>query len=226
MMEIKAVIFDMDGVLVDSEPLWRIAMVQGFKEAGIEFTEEDCITTTGMRFDEVVKHWNLKRPFQTKSPLQLHDDVIDHLCELITIHAVEMTGAVETLELCKSAGFYTGLATSSNSKIIQSVLKKINAEHYFDAIISAEHLPFGKPHPQVFLNCAEKINVHPNNCLVIEDSVNGVIAAKAAHMKVVAVPDAMHFDDPRFSISDYKLQSLAEFHSLIKKINGEFSATA
>lgn len=226
MSGIKAVIFDMDGVLADTEPLWRIAMIEGFSQAGIEFTEDDCKTTTGMRLDEVVKHWSLKRAFRDRTVQQVNDAIIDRLCELISHRAEEMKGVTETLSICRDMNFATGLATSSASRIINAVLEKIKKREHFSSIESAEHLPFGKPHPQVFLNCADALKISPANCLVIEDSVNGIIAAKAAHMRALAVPDPYHFDDPRFAIANFKLPDLTHFPAFIKNLTSEIHASA
>jgi len=84
--------------------------------------------------------------------------------------------------------------------------------HFFDAIHSAEHLPYGKPHPQVFLDCAKDLGIPPNECLVIEDSLNGVIAAKAAKMYCIAIPDIEHRTDKRFVLADSNLLSLKEIN--------------
>ena len=221
---IQAVIFDMDGLLVDTEPLWRKAMVNQFCKAGISFTEQDCRLTTGMRFLEVVRYWNQRRPFLHMTVQQVYDAVIENLCELIAKSEVEMPGAFDAINCCKINGISIGLATSSASAIVSTVLRKIGAEKYFQSVISAEHLPFGKPHPQVFLDCAESLRVNPQNCLVLEDSVNGVIAAKAAFMSVIAIPDQHNFNDQRFSIADYKINNLGDFPSLLNQISGEVSA--
>lgn len=207
---LKAVIFDMDGVLVDSEPMWRIVMVKGFRGVGLDFTEADCRKTTGMRLDEVVKFWHKKHQWESKSVFELHDEIIDDLCLMIEEKGVPIVGAVEAVEFFKSHKMKIGLASSSNNKLINTVIKKLGIAKHFDAVHSAEYLPYGKPHPQVFLECAHSLEVHPEECLVIEDSVNGVIAAKAAKMKAIAVPDAEHAGDKRFVIADVQLGSLKE----------------
>lgn len=212
---IEAVIFDMDGVLVDSEPFWRIAMIKGFQEVGIDFTDEHCKTTTGMRFDEVVKHWHQVSPWENKSVVEVEQGVVDHLCELIREQGKPMPGALEALVHFKGEGKKVGLATSSYHRLVDVILEKLDAHHHFHAVESAEHLEYGKPHPQVFLNCAKALGVKPQHCLVIEDSVNGVISAKAARMKVLAVPEPADFDNPKFAIADLKLRSLKELNSLV-----------
>lgn len=215
---LKAVIFDMDGVLVVSEPMWRIVMIKGFRSVGLDFTEADCRKTTGMRLDEVVKYWYKKNPWEGKSAYELHDEIIEDLCVMIMEKGVPIEGAVEAVEFFKSHNLKIGLASSSNNKLINTVIKKLGIVKHFEAVHSAEYLPYGKPHPQVFLECARSLQVQPEECLVIEDSVNGVIAAKAASMKVIAVPDTEHANDKRFVIADVQLNSLNEITEDILKL--------
>lgn len=210
MKNIKAVIFDMDGVLIDSEPLWRIAMIKGFNDIGVEFTDEDCRKTTGMRFKEVVEHWFKHHNITHSTPIELNNTVITNLIYLIHQKGAAMPGAIEILDFFRRKNFPIGLATSSNHILIEAVLSKTQTALYFNEVTSAEFLQNGKPHPEVFLKCAENLKVSPENCLVIEDSVNGVKAGKAAGMTVIAVPDAEHKDDDRFSIADYKLNQLTD----------------
>ena len=213
MQEIKAIIFDMDGVIIDSEPLWRRAMIAGFNDIGIDFTDEDCRKTTGMRFKEVVEHWFSHHSITEHSPDELNDKVIDHLIELIRAEGKPMLGALEALTFFKDKKIKIGLATSSSNKLVDAILHKLQAKHYFAVVTSAEFLKYGKPHPEVFLHCAEQLNVLPHECLVIEDSLNGVIAAKAAQMKVVAIPDKEHLSNQKFVVADFCLDTL---HDVIK----------
>ena len=122
-----------------------------------------------------------------------------------------MKGVIEAFDFCKNQNFKIGLATSSNVGLMNTVIETLQIRHYFDSLCSAQHLIHGKPHPQVFINCAEELNVHPSYCIVIEDSVNGIIAGKAAHMKVIAIPEEEHRNNPKFAIADYMLESLLDF---------------
>jgi HAD superfamily hydrolase (TIGR01509 family) len=210
MQNIKAVIFDMDGVLIDSEPLWRIAMIKGFNDIGIEFTDEDCRKTTGMRFKEVVEHWFNHHKITHSTPIQLNGNVINNLIELIKQDGRAMNGAIEVLEFFRTKKFIIGLATSSDHILIEAVLSKTQTALYFNEVTSAEFLQYGKPHPEVFLKCAGNLKVDPKNCLVIEDSINGVLAGKAAGMTVIAVPDKEHWHDKRFEAADFKLNTLSD----------------
>lgn len=207
----KAIIFDMDGVLIDSEPLWKIAEVEGFGKVGLDLTYTDCEETVGLRIDEVVKLWFKKRPWEGKSVEAVTNDIINILIREVLENGKALPGVHDALKSAKKAGFKIGLATSSSNAIIKAVMTRLDIRDYFDAIHSAEDEVYGKPHPAVFLTCAEKLNVDPTECWVIEDSFNGIVAAKASRMKVIAVPEKSHQVDPRLVIADIHLESLSEF---------------
>ena len=205
---IKAVIFDMDGVIIDSEPLWRRAMIQSFVEIGIPFTDEHCRLTTGLRFKEVAEFWFTKHQIKHISILEFDELVITRLCQLIIEEGKAMKGVNETLFFLKEKGYKIGIGTSSNTRLMNTVVDVLSIRHYFDTLSSAEFLEYGKPHPHVFLNCAQQMSISPNHCLVIEDSVNGIIAGKAAQMRVLAIPEEINKNNPKFAIADYIGESL------------------
>ena len=207
---IKAVIFDMDGVIIDSEPLWRRAMIQSFTEIGIPFNDEKSRITTGLRFKEVAEFWFKTHGIINVSIDEFDNLVISRLCDLIVKEGKTMKGVVEALEYFKSKGLKIGIGTSSNERLMNTVVDVLNIRHYFNEICSAENMAYGKPHPEVYLTCAEKLGVNPLHCLVIEDSVNGIIAGKAAQMKVLAIPEEHNYNNPKFSIADYSVGSLLE----------------
>lgn len=207
---IKAVIFDMDGVIIDSEPLWRRAMIQSFTEVGIPFTDEHCRITTGLRFKEVAGFWFTKHNITHVNIDEFDELVINRLCDLIAKEGKTMKGVIEALEFLKTKGLKIGIGTSSNTKLMNTVVDVLNIRNYFDVICSAEYMPYGKPHPMVYLTCAEKLEVNPLNCLVIEDSVNGIISGKAAQMKVLAIPEEINYNNHKFAIADYHLKSLLD----------------
>jgi sugar-phosphatase len=119
-----------------------------------------------------------------------------------------MKGVIASLQMLRANGYKTGLASSSPLHMIEALVRYFDLEKYFDVITSADAVALGKPHPAVFLHCAGLLGVMPHECMVLEDSVNGMIAGKAARMKVVVVPDPVHFDDPRFALADARLSSL------------------
>ncbi len=216
--EIKAVIFDMDGVLIDSEPLWRKAMIEGFASIGVLITEEDCKKTTGNRLKEVVEYWFEKLNILDVLPTEIEHRIINMLVKLINYEGKAISGVIEVINFCKNKNIKIGLATSSSNQLMEAVLEKLNLKNTFKSSISAENMEYGKPHPEVFLNCASQLQISPLECIVIEDSINGVIAAKAAFMKVIALPEQENINNHKFSIADYKLNNMQEVLKLFKTI--------
>ncbi|MBP6732504.1 MAG: hexitol phosphatase HxpB [Chitinophagales bacterium] len=212
--QFDAVIYDMDGLMIDSEPFWRQAEMKVFATVGLNLTEQDCIETTGFRFDEVVEHWWHRQPWQGKTKAQIHDEVLDEMENAITHHAHGMTGLLQSLDFFKAKGVKMAVASSSAMRLIKATVKKLKIESYFDILVSAEHETYGKPHPAVFLRTAEMLKVRPERCLVLEDSFNGLLAAKAAKMKCILVPDPSNFSNEKFVIADWKLNSLEEIKKL------------
>lgn len=204
----KAVIFDMDGVLIDSEPLWKIAEVEGFAKVGLDTQATDFEESVGLRIDEVVKIWHQKTLWTGKTVKEVEDDIVNILIREIHAQGQAMPGVKNALELFKSNGYKIGLATSSYQRIIDAVLHKLQIAEYFEVCHSAEHEIHGKPHPAVYLTAAEQLGVHPTECLVFEDSLNGVIAGKAARMKVVAVPEHSNTYNPKLTVADLLIDSL------------------
>jgi sugar-phosphatase len=208
----------MDGVLIDSEPLWRKAMIQGFTDFGMNFTEDDCRKTTGMRFKEVVEYWLKFYELRTISVTAVEKKVIAYLIQLIEANGKEIEGVLDVLNFAKESNLKIGLATSSDNILVEAVLNKLQIHTKFDAIVSAEKMQYGKPHPEVFLTCAKLLNTNPTKCLVIEDSVNGVIAAKAAQMIVITVPDIDHKFNKQFAVANYQCNDMKEVLRLFKEI--------
>ena len=211
---IKAVIYDMDGVIINSEPLWREALIQCFNKVGFDFSQDKCRTTQGMRLIEVVEHWYNEQPWSGPTLEEVEQDILNRVTELILEKGIEMNGVQSSLNHFKNKGFKIGLASSSAISLIHAVLAKLDIADEFEVINSAEHLNYGKPHPEIFINTADQLGVNPRNCLVIEDSFHGVLAGKAALMKVVAIPDEENMNDDRFNIADYRLNNLTEIQSI------------
>ena len=208
---LEAVIFDMDGVLIDSEPLWKIAEIEGFKKVGIDLTQTDCEETVGLRMDEVVQLWYDRVGWENKSLKEVEEDVISIVIREIKNQGKVLDGVIQSLNQIKSAGLKIAIATSSSSSIMNTVVDQLNIREYFDFMHSAENETYGKPHPSVFISSAKALGVKPIHCLVIEDSLNGIIAAKAARMKVIAVPEKTHQISTKFDLADKILVNLNGF---------------
>lgn len=202
----------MDGVIIDSEPLWRKAEIEVFKSVGVQLTDEMCMQTVGLRIDEAILHWHRKFPWDNKSLKQIEDEVIDKLIESVNKESVPMDGAIELIDFFISKKIKVALASSSSMRIIQTVLKKFNLTDKFEVVNSAEQMQFGKPNPEIYINTANKLGVNPLNCLAIEDSFNGLLSAKSARMKTIAIPEEHNKNDKRFVIADMQLNCLSEFN--------------
>ena len=210
---IEAVIFDMDGVLIDSEPLWRKAEIKVFRKVGIHLTEEQCLEALGLRTDELVKYWHEKKPWQNLSLQEVATDIEQTVKELILLEGRPIIGYLEAIRFFKQKGYKTGLASSSTTELITTVLTKLEITGMFDVVHSAEHEKYGKPHPGVYLSTAAKLGVKPANCLAIEDSLNGLKSARAAGMRTIVMPAPENLGNPQFGIADRIINSLEEIHS-------------
>ncbi len=208
---IAAVIFDMDGLLIDSEPFWRIAEVEALAAVGVPITEKEAAETTGLRTDEVVELWYARYPWPDPPKKEIEARIITRLIALVRERGRPQPGVHETLDALAVAGYPLAIASSSTSEIVAAVLETLGIAGYFRVAQSAEHEPFGKPHPGVYIEAARGLGIEPWRCLAFEDSPNGVIAAKAARMRCIAVPDPVLANDRRYGAADLALPSLADF---------------
>lgn len=207
---INTVLYDMDGLLLDTEPLWGDSMLRIAQKHNIPITWEKFKETTGLRIYEVTDYWSVKYPWNGSTSVEVAEEILDDIIEASKKAGRVLPGVVKSLVLLKENGFKIGLASSSPARMIHALVDHFDITHYFDCITSADAVELGKPHPAVFMHCANSLGSSPLQCAVLEDSVNGMIAGKAARMKVIVVPDALHFDDPRFAVADAKLKSLED----------------
>ena len=209
--QILAAIFDMDGLLVDSEPLWDQAELDVIASLGVDISRRhELPDTLGLRIDMVVDLWFAQQPWNGPSRQEVTERIITRAIALVEETKPLLPGVREAVALCKSQGIKVGLASASPLHMLEKVLIMFELRDSFDALASAEKLPYSKPHPQVYLDCAAKLGVDPLNCVALEDSVNGMIASKAARMRSIVVPAEEGRHDPRFALADVKLNSLAE----------------
>ncbi len=208
--QIKAVIFDMDGVLIDSEPSWQKAEFQTMNSLGIRISFEDTLQTTGLRIDQVVHYWYQRFSWPNYDNAATAKAIVDQVVCDILAEGIALNGVLAALDYCHQNGLKLGLATSSSTPIIDAVLNKLDITKRFDAIQSAEYLAFGKPHPEVYLNCAKLLDVEPEACVAIEDSFNGLIAARAANMHTIAIPAPEQKNEAKWIIAHQQLNDLTE----------------
>ncbi len=213
--KIEAVIFDMDGVIIDSEEIWKRAENEIFSSVGVKLTDELCKMTETMTTREVTNFWFGKYPWKNKSLEEVENGVIERVAHLIKDAGKGIDGIEEFLRKMKDKGYKIGLATNSPSCLIPVVLEKFALDKYFDATSSAEHEPEGKPSPYVYLTTAGKLNIKPENCIAIEDSRSGLLAAKKAGMKTVHIntnnKNTQNIENADLTINNYSTINLLHF---------------
>jgi sugar-phosphatase len=203
----------MDGLLIDTEPIWRQVEIEIFGGLGLHLTEEQCLETMGVRIADVVELWYSRHPWSGASTAEVTQRIVASVVDRVLNAGEPKPGVCASLELVDGAGLPIAIASSSGEDMIRAVMRRLNIETYIQAICSAENEPEGKPHPAVYLKAAERLGVAPEECLALEDSPNGVLSAKAAGMFCIAVPDPYLADDPRMDEADMRLESMEEFGS-------------
>ncbi len=186
-LKTKACIFDMDGLIIDSEPLWRLAEISTLKTVGVALTDEMCKETMGTRLDEMVACWHRKFPWEGKSQATIAREILSRVTSLIAAEGRPLPGVIEVLDLLTEQEICLGLASSSPYELIEAVLDRLNLKQTFCTVCSAVDEKLGKPDPSVYLTTARKMGIAPSLCLALEDSPAGVASAKAAGMTVIAV---------------------------------------
>lgn len=206
---IEAVLFDMDGILVDSEPAWHIAHRQIYSQFGKTWTDEDHMAVMGVSTAEWVRYMRAGLDGRIE-PDDLKRQVLDHLVEFYRQGIPFIDGAVKAVEHIQRQ-FRVGLASGSTRQLIEIVIQAPEFEGCFEVALSADQVARGKPHPDVYLECAARLGVSPGVCLVVEDSGNGIEAGHNAGMKVVAIPqEGQTVKTEQLSLADHVLGSIDE----------------
>lgn len=212
---IEAAVFDLDGLLIDSEPFWQQAEIEGFREVGASLSVEQAQETLGLRSDAVVElrfeqfGWNVER-----YPLaDVEQGIIERVVELIRKRGRAKPGVYEALKFLERQGVRLALASSSRMVVIEAALAVLDIAERFAVVHSGEFEPLGKPHPGIYLTTATRLGIDPSLCVALEDSIPGLEAAKRAGMSCIAVPEPPAKGDPRLSEADLVLETLAELYA-------------
>ena len=214
-MQPTTVIFDMDGLLIDSEPLWGEAAEEILARFGVHLTHEQYHRHTGLRTREFLAWWFSYFGIASEHIEQSEKDLVDLVIQKVTAAPKFQPGVPEILAFFKERNFKIGLASSSPMALINTVENLGQLSTYIQVKTSAEYLPLGKPHPQVYLECASALGVSPLECIAFEDSFNGMIAAKAARMTCVVVPSPEQQRQSRWGAADLQLASLEGFNEQV-----------
>ena len=183
----RACVFDMDGVLIDTEPVWRRVEVDVFARVGVALTDEQLRDTWGMRIEEVVDHWYQQRPWNGIRPHAVQREIVREMVEYVRTQGEPLVGALEAVNTARAAGLRIAIASSSARELIDAVVERLGIGDVIDAVCTADDEVRGKPDPAVYLSAAQALDVMPSLCVAIEDSPVGVSAAVAAGMRCIGV---------------------------------------
>jgi sugar-phosphatase len=218
---LEATVFDMDGLLIDSEVLWHEAELEILGGLGVPIERDDARTTKGMFVAQVVEHWHSVSPWATPSLTAVTESIVERVGQLVESKGELMPGALRAIDLADSLG-PIAVASSTPRPLIERSLAHFSILGRFGVIATAADEEFGKPHPAVFLTAARGLGVEPERCMALEDSVAGVRAAKAAQMTCVAVPAVEDRRLAEFETADLVLESLADLDA--QWMAGQFRA--
>ena len=221
-MNIKAVLFDMDGLMVDTESLATEAFIHSAKKQGYDMTKEETLLVLGFTTKSIYEFWENYFKNSDVSGKQLVDDHYKYIENILfTTGPRKMPYIEELLKYLKESNYKVAVASSSNMNHIINNMEKTGLKKYIDEFASGAEVENGKPAPDVFLLAAERLGVKPENCLVLEDSKAGVIAGSSAGAKVIMVPDMFKPDEECKERTYRIVGNLGEVISILEEKNNE-----
>lgn len=208
---VQAVVFDMDGTLINSEPVWQKVIVAQFSEwTGATISEEAYLATVGL--DTLSLCQAFKEQYEVKglSPEAMMAAIHDKVITTIHKEGQWMPGAERAVAMAKDLNLPVALATASDQEILTAMTARFGLADLFPVRCCADDVTISKPNPELYLLACSRLGVAPQNSLAFEDSITGLLAAKSAQMSCIAVPDLLPMDDKRYGIADGLLSSLTE----------------
>ena len=197
MVAVEAVVLDMDGLLIDTEPVWRVASAAVFAGLGILLSEQELLDSTGQPIEELIPLWRGRSP-DGGTPgdgegARLTDDevadlIVDQVIAHVKAEGEPMPGVMAAVARFRRYGLRLAIASSSPRRLIDTVLAAARLAHWFQASVSTEEVAAGKPSPAVYHTVVQRLGVDASRAIAIEDSSNGLRSASAAGLGVLAVP--------------------------------------
>ena len=215
----RAILWDMDGTIVNSLPFHKHAWQETFAKRGEDFTEEDFQWANGRRNEEIIPHF-LKRSMPPEEVNIIADEKEATFRRLVKDSVKALPGVIELIKSLAAAKYQLAVVSSTPEENIELITKMLGIKKYFSLLINGDDVKEGKPSPQCFLLGAEKLGVEPKNCVVMEDAVVGVRAAKRAGMHCIAVANTCPRED--IAEADIVVNSLEEIN--VKTIEELFSS--
>jgi beta-phosphoglucomutase-like phosphatase (HAD superfamily) len=204
---VEAVVLDMDGLLIDTEPVWRAAQAAVFAGIGIALSESDLLDSTGQPVEELIPVWRRRSPGVELSDDEIADRIIDQVIGYVKARGQPMPGVTAAIARFERYGLRLAIASSSPLRLIDAVCDRLGLARIAVRCSAREEVR-GKPAPDVYLTAARRLGVAAAGCLALEDSPNGIASAREAGMRCVAVPDPLLAGDPRYREADLVLPSL------------------
>lgn len=218
-MKKQAFIFDMDGLMINSEPLWQQAGVEVLNRNGVPVTHEMLGQWRGSPVPVLVQRACKLYNITIDQP-RVCEEYLDYAVKIICDARPLMPYVEETLAFLAERNIRMAIASASPRVMLENIVESCGIARYFEYISSAHELPYSKPHPAVYLNACERLGLAPQQCVGLEDSQVGMIAVKAASMTCIAVPDKAQFDLPQWSLADVRLHDLRGITpSLLAQLN-------
>ena len=219
-MEIKAVLFDMDGLMVDTESLSTEAFINSAKAQGYNMTKEETLKVLGFTKASIYQFWIDYFQGTNVDGKKLVDDHYEYIENVLyTVGPEKMPYVKELLKYLKENNYKIAVASSSDTADIKNNLEKTKLEKYIDEIASGAEVENGKPAPDVFLLAAKRLGVDPKDCLILEDSKAGIKAGKASGAMVFMVPDMYTVDKECEDTADRILTNLGEVIEILEGKN-------
>ena len=200
----------MDGVLIDTEPVWRRVEREVFARVGVELTDEQLRETWGLRIDDLVDHWYRSRPWDGVRPKAVKHEIVRSMVDHVRREGVALPGAVEAIATARDAGLRVGIASSSARPLIEAVVEKLGVADQVEAVCTADDESLGKPDPAVYRSAARRLEVEPGDCIAVEDSPFGIASARAAGMLCIAVRTEA-VEEASVAEADVVIDSLLDF---------------